>query len=272
MQDKQKRPLSFYILAALYGLFVIFLYGPMSTIFLLSLQGPEGQVTFPMRGFSLHWFNDLFTGQQKIGDFGGAFSRSLTLGLTVMLLSATISIMGSLALRRRFVGSRWLFYLTISSLVVPSILVSFGIGVMFNMLDWQTGLFTSALGAQLTWTLPFTFLVMIVIFNRFNPSYEEAARDLGANDVVVFWRIILPLIGSSLIAVFLMGFTLSYDEFARTASIVGEKNTLPVDIFGMTTLDTSPSVYALGTVTTIFSLGLILLALAAYRYLSRNQT
>lgn len=258
-----------YGLVGYFILFVLFLYGPLSTIILLSLQGPDGIMTFPMRGVSLHWFGALFQ-QQRIGDFWGSFQRSFLLGLIVMALTLVISVLGSMAFRRPFRGARPLFYLTISSLIVPSILVSLGIGIAFNLLGLSTHLFSSALGAHLTWTVPFAFLIMIGVFNRFEPGYEEAARDLGASDATTFWSIVLPLIAPSLIGVALFGFTLSYDEFARTSLVPGPENTLPLEIFGMTTNVTSPALYALGALTTVFSFSVIFLALAAYQFFSRR--
>jgi putative spermidine/putrescine transport system permease protein len=64
-KHREHRPASFYWLALLFGLFVLFLYGPVITIFILSFQGPEGGLTFPMRGVSLHWFAVLRDG---VGD------------------------------------------------------------------------------------------------------------------------------------------------------------------------------------------------------------
>jgi len=267
----QKCSFSFYLLAIFFGLFVLFLYGPMSTIFILSFQGPQGELTFPMRGVGFYWFEILFQGQTKIGNLGTSFMRSLMLGLVVMFLTFAISVMAGLAFRRKFYGSQIIFYLTIASIIVPSILVSFGIGIAFNLLGLQTDLFSSALGAQLTWTIPFAFLIVIGVFNRFNPSYEEASRDLGANDFNTFWQIVFPIIGASLVGVALFAFVLSYDEYARTSLVVGENNTLPLEIFGMTTLDVSPVVYALGTFTTAFSFTIIAIALAAFQFLSRRQ-
>lgn len=90
----EPRPRSFYILAAVFGLFLLFLYGPTITIAILSFQGPEGGLTFPMRGVSLHWFRDLFQ-EQAVGDIWGAFGRSLLLGLLVMVTTVTVSVMGA---------------------------------------------------------------------------------------------------------------------------------------------------------------------------------
>ena len=268
---QKKRSLSFYFLAAFFGMFVLFLYGPMSAIFMLSLQGPEGQLTFPMRGFSFHWLQAVFQ-EQRVGNFVDAFWRSFMLGLIVMVLTVAISVMAGLGFRQKFMGSNFVFYLTISSLIVPSILVSLGIGIAFSLLGLDNHWYSSTLGGHLTWTLPFAFLIVLGVFNRFNPNYEEAARDLGASDVTTFWQIVFPLIATSLIGVCLFGFTLSYDEFTRTSLISGETNTLPLEIFGMTTNVTSPALYALGTLTTVFSFVLIGVTVAAIQFLSRRQS
>lgn len=197
MSDRP-RPLAFYVLAAFFVLFVAFLYGPTLTILVLSFQGPQGGLTFPMNGVSTHWFGKLWAGL-GIVDIWGALWRSLRLGLVVMLLTVVIAFFAGLAFRKRFRGEGVLFTVSVASLIVPSIVVSLGIGLEFRLLDeavkWAAaatgwgwlqdhgtlmGLYTSALGAHLTWTLPFGLLIMFAVFNRFDPAYEEAARDLGA--------------------------------------------------------------------------------------------
>ena len=248
----EKRPLSFYLLTAFFALFILFLYGPTLTIGILSFQGPSGGLTFPMRGTSLHWFRDLFE-QQAVGDIWGSFRRSFALGLMVMVTTVVVSVLGGLAFRKRFAGSGILFYLIIASLVIPSILISLGVGLIFNQMGFKIHWATSGYGSQLTWTLPFGLLIMFAVFNRFDKSYEEAARDQGATAWQTFAHVVLPIIAPSLIGVALFGFTLSYDEFARTLLTAGSYNTLPLEIFGMTTNVTTPVVYALGTLTTIFS-------------------
>lgn len=248
----EERARSFYVLAAFFGLFVLFLYGPIVTIGILSFQGPNGGLTFPMNGTSMHWFYNLFE-QQAVGDIWGSFRRSFTLGLMVMVTTVVVSVMGGLAFRRKFRGSTVLFYLIIASLIIPSILVSLGVGLIFNILSFDVHWSTSGFGSQLTWTLPFGLLIMFAVFNRFDKSYEEAARDLGATWWQTIRHVVLPIIAPSLIGVALFGFTLSYDEFARTLLTAGSYNTLPLEIFGMTTNVTSPVLYALGTLTTLFS-------------------
>ena len=262
-----QRGLAHWLLAGFFGLFVLFLYGPTVTIAILSFQGQEGGLTFPMRGVSLRWFANLFE-TQAVGDFGGSFARSIALACMVTGLTVAISLLAGLAFRRRFFGATALFYLVVASLIMPSILVSLGIGLMFNIADIQPSWYGSALGAHLTWTLPFGVLIMLAVFNRFDRSLEEAARDLGASPWQVFANVVLPLIAPSLIGVGLFGFTLSYDEFARSLMSAGSDNTLPLEIYGMTTNVTTPVLYALGTLTTAFSflvIGACLLGVLALR-------
>jgi putative spermidine/putrescine transport system permease protein len=270
-QSSDRRPWTFYALAAFFALFVLFLYGPMSAIYILSFQGPNGGLTFPMNGFSLHWFVALF-GQQRTGDFAGSFLRSISLAAIVLTLTVVMSVMAGLAFRRRFVGSTFVFYMAIASLIMPGLLISLGIGFLFQFLGWRTNWFSSALGAQLTWTLPFGLLIMFAVFSRFNRAYEEAARDLSATPWQTFLHVVLPILAPGMIGVALFGFTLSYDEFPRTRLVMGSRNTLPIEIFEMTTNVTSPALYTLGTVTTIVSFVAIGLALGSIALIQRRRT
>ena len=249
----EKRSRSFYVLAAFFGAYVLFLYGPMIAIYILSFQGPDGGLTFPMNGVSLTWFSKLFAGT-GIVDIGAAFKRSLKLGLVVMALTVVISVAAGMAFRRSFRGASILFYTAIASLIMPSIITSLGIALEFRLLDdfmtkhgvdvglgrwaegWTTGmgLFTSGLGAHLTWTLPFGLLIMFAIFNRFDGRLEEAARDLGATPWQTFRHVVLPIILPSVVGIGLFGFTLSWDELARSSQAIGSVNTLPLELQGLT--------------------------------------
>ena len=266
----EKRPRSFYFLAAFFTLFLIFLYGPTFTIGILSFQGAEGGLTFPMRGVSLDWFRELFQ-QQAVGDIWGSFGRSFVLGVMVMIATIVISVMGGLAFRKRFPGSGAVFYLIITSLVIPSILISLGVGLIFSQAGLKVHWSTSGFGSQLTWTLPFGLLIMFAVFNRFNEAYEEAARDLGASKWQTFQFVTLPIIAPFLIGVAVFGFTLSWDELARSSQVMGSANTLPMQLAALTTTVTTPEIYALATVTTGASLGLVVILLTVAWILRRRQ-
>ncbi len=286
----EPRKKGFWPLAILFALFVLFLYGPVITIFVLSFQGPEGGLTFPMRGLSLHWYAKLWHGLGVV-DIGAAVRRSFALGAAVMALTVLLSLSAGLAFRKKFVGADLLFYVAVASLIMPSIIVSLGIGLQFRLIDsalkWllaavgatgalesfttSLGMFTSGLGAHLTWTLPFGLLIMFAVFNRFNPAYEEAARDQGATPWQAFWHVVLPLIAPSVIGIGMFGFTLSWDEISRSSQAIGDLNTLPLELQGLTTTVTDPAIYALGTITTGVSLLVIAIALISVALLRARR-
>jgi putative spermidine/putrescine transport system permease protein len=266
----QGRPWTFYALAALFGMFLLFLYGPMLVMYVLSFQGPNGGVTFPMVGMSLTWFADIVKPGQ-MANIPVSFGRSIALAAVVSLSTATISIAAALAFRRRFPGSGLLFYLAVASLVMPSLLVGFGIGLGFKMLGLKPSLFTSALGAQLTWTLPFGVFAMFAVVNRFNRAYEEAADDLGASPWQRFTHVTLPILLPGIIGVAMGAFTLSYDEYARTTLVIGDRNTLPLEIYALISSATSPTLFAIGTVTTGVSFLIIALTLWRIFHIQRRR-
>jgi putative spermidine/putrescine transport system permease protein len=289
MRHGARRP-GFWPLAVVFGGFVLFLYGPVITIFVLSFQGPDGGLTFPMQGLSTHWYGELWKGLGVV-DIGAALRRSFALGAVVMALTVLLSLAAGLAFRKKLAGGDLLFYVAVASLIMPSIIVSLGIALQFRLLDaalkamleavgatgalegytTSLGLYTSGLGAHLTWTLPFGLLIMFAVFNRFNPAYEEAARDLGASPWQTFRHVVLPLIAPSVIGIGMFGFTLSWDEIARSSQAIGDLNTLPLELQGLTTTVTTPAIYALGTVTTGVSLVVVVLALASAAWLRRRR-
>ncbi len=284
---QEKRPRSFFVLAVVFALFVVFLYGPVATILALSFQGPTGGLTFPMNGVSFYWFERLWGGGGVV-DIGAAFRRSMVLGLTVMVITVLVSVSAGLAFRKRFYGASVLFYVAIASLIVPSIVVSLGIALEFRVFDDlmasaasalglsraggnSLGLFTSGLGAHLSWTLPFGLLIMFAVFNRLDKSYEEAARDLGATPWQGFVHVVLPMIAPFLIGIALFGFTLSWDEIARSSQTMGATNTLPLELAALTTTVTTPEIYALGTSVTAVSFTVIFVTLGLFVWAQKRR-
>ena len=268
-KQKRKKALGTTLFSGYYGLFLIFIYGPMIAMFILSFQGRRGGTSFPMRGTSFYWWQKLIE-PSVVGDMQGALLRSLILALIVMVITALFSTMLAMAFRKRFYGSNVLFYTVMSGLMVPGILLSLGLATLMREVGIPAAWWSSGLGVHVVWTLPFGFLVMMAVFNRFDVSLEEAARDMGADEWTVFKEITFPLILPGIVAAGLFGFTLSYDEFARTTLLAGEYNTLPLDINASMTQRIRPTLFALGTASTIFSLLMIGLFLMVYSILYRR--
>src|SRR5258708_10879890 len=119
--DGDERPWTYYALATLFGAFLVFLYGPMLVIYLLSFQGPEGGVTFPMVGTSISWFVNIFEPGQ-MANIPVSFSRSIALATVVSLLTVAISVAAGLAFSRPFPESIVVFYTAFYRPVLPSLL------------------------------------------------------------------------------------------------------------------------------------------------------
>ncbi len=176
----------------------------------------------------------------------------------------------SMAFRRRFRGDGLAFYLIILALMAPGFLLGLGTQLFWKAIGQDTSLWHTALGTNTVWGIPFGFLVMLAIWNRYDDHIDEAARDLGAGVMRTFAEVTIPLVWTGLFGAFLFGFTLTWNDFDRTVLLVIGDPTLPLEIVGLIQNSAlRPDLYALGTATTLVSLGLIALLLIVVAVRSR---
>jgi putative spermidine/putrescine transport system permease protein len=264
-------PASYYFLSGIFALYLVFLYGPMACVYILSFQGPDGGMSFPMQGWSLHWFKVLFEGGQGVGDMHNAFVRSMKLAGIVAVLTMLFGLGAGMSYRHRYLGSNFIFYSAIASMVMPGVFVGFGIALTLNLLGIQTQWWYSGVGAQLTWSLPFALLVMFIVLGRFDRTFEEAATDLGATPWQRFRLVILPIILPGVIGLAVAGFTSSYEEAARAGLNIGTGNTMPLELVGLLGAATTPVMFAVGTLTTLFMFTTIILTLLIVGRMARRR-
>ena len=167
-----------------------------------------------------------------------------------------------MAFRRQFRGGGILFYAILLSLMTPGLLLSLGLSFLLYYIGFDKGQgilgYLPIIGVQAVWALPFGFLVMMSVFNRYDARAEEAARDLGATSLTTFREVTLPLIWTGVFGAGLFGFTLALNEFERTFLISGAINTLPLKLYIITSSSVlRPYVYSLGVVTILISFLLI---------------
>ena len=152
---------------------------------------------------------------------------SLAAGAVVAVLSFSLS----MAFRRRFRGDGIAFYVIMLALMTPGFLLGLGTQLLWKAMGIETALWWSALGANSVWGIPFGFLVMLAVWNRYDEHIEEAAHDLGANVATTFREVTLPLVWTGIFGAALFGFTLTWNDFDRTVLLVRD-NTLPLQIVG----------------------------------------
>jgi putative spermidine/putrescine transport system permease protein len=255
-----------------FAIFLLFLYGPILVMLVLSLQGPSGGPTFPAKGLiSGYWYS--YLGGSNAAAIRSAAGTSLLLAVIVGLVGSTLSLSLIMAYRRmgRRTGTA-LLYLVLLSLMTPGILLSLGMSLWWKLLGVNLALYPAGLGVQVVWALPFGFLVMLAIFNRYDLAVEEAARDLGASALRTFTRVTLPIIWGGVFGAALFGFTLSWNEFERTL-LVSPTNTLPLEIYGeLVSSVLQPNLYALGVITTVGTIVLVFAMLVVVALIVRRAT
>jgi putative spermidine/putrescine transport system permease protein len=264
---KRRRDWAKWGLGTYFAIFLVFLYAPMILMAILSFQGYYGGVTFPFRGpVGLDWWRSIFETQvggvyTHAGDIRAAGQRSLWVSLAAGAVVALLAFTLSMAFRRRFRGDGVAFYVIMLALMTPGFLLGLGTQLLWKAMGLQTSLWWSALGANSVWGIPFGFLVMLAVWNRYDEHIEEAARDLGANVATTFREVTLPLVWTGIFGAALFGFTLTWNDFDRTVLLVLD-NTLPLQIVGLIQASAiRPDLYALGTATTLVTLALIFSAL-----------
>src|SRR5260221_1504404 len=230
---------------------------------ILSFQGYYGGVTFPFHGpAGLDWWRSIFEAQvggvyTHADEIRAAGERSLWISLAAGAVVAFLSFTLSMAFRRRFRGDGIAFYVIMLALMTPGFLLGLGTQLLWKAMGIQTSLWWSALGANSVWGLPLGFLLMLAVWIRYDEHIEEAAHDLGANGATTFREVTLPLVWTGIFGAALFGFTLTWNDFDRTVLLVLD-NTLPLQIVGLIQASAiRPDLYALGTATTLVSIGVI---------------
>ncbi|MDB5930005.1 MAG: binding-protein-dependent transport system inner rane component [Polaromonas sp.] len=241
------------------GLVYVFLYLPLIFMVVFSFNSTRQDAEFT--GFSLRWYEAL-TRDTKIVE---GFWLSLKVAVCAGLLSAILGTFAAFVLvrYRRFKGRTAFSGMVNAPLVMPEVVIGLSLLLLMvgaqNFLGWpQRGMFTIILGH----TLLGMAYGMVVIQSRLlevNRSIEEAAMDLGARPLQVFFLITLPNIFQAILAAFLLAFTLSFDDVVIAEFLSGPGvNTLPQVIFGYARRGINPTIYAAATllITTV-TLGII---------------
>jgi len=250
------------------GLVLLGLYGPFFAMAVLSFAGPQGQMTFPLKDPGVYWYKFMFglieraTSDPVSEQYGGALLRSLIIAAIVTVISTVLSLTAAQAFRNKFRGSGVVFYLFLLGIITPGATIGLGQAFLYEfVVSVDKYWLTTTLVTHITWTFPFCFLVLMIYFNRFDRSVEEAAASLGASPWTVYKTVTLPMIVPALLACIIFSFTLSFDEFTRSTWLIGYEQTIPTMILGAQGNLLQPTVYVAGSLTTGFSLALIVLFL-----------
>ena len=239
------------------------------------------------RGFSLRWYESIVTAGGGAGTFQTqqllrSVLNSLLVASVATVVATTLGTMFALAVARgRFPGRRLfdaLFYLPV---VIPDITMGVSLAVFFRIVfdlaqQW-TGVtlrpgFATIIIAHIAFNVAFVAIVVRARLATMDPSLEEAAKDLGANDWQAFWRITFPILFPGVLAGALLAFTLSLDDFVITFFTAGVgTTTLPLFVYGLLKQRVPPEINAVSTLMIVASIMLVALSLVLQRRGARRS-
>ena len=236
--------------------YLVFLYLPVAVLPVFSFNDSQ-YVTFPLKGFTLKWYHQLADSYGLLN----ALWNSVRVAVSVSILSTALGIFAAKAVTRyRMRGRGGLIGFIMVPLVIPEIILGISLLMTFSLGGVKLSLITIGIG-HLLLCVPFSMLVLISRMEGFDPSMEEAARDLGENAWGAFWRVTFPIILPGIVASLLLTFTISFDEFVLAFFLSGTDATLPVYIWSQLRFaERLPSVLSLGAIIVVASTFVILAA------------
>lgn len=270
-----------------------FLYLPILILVIYSFNASRFNAVW--RGFTLDWYRSLFAGGGVLG-LGGptqsvqftsagilkAFKNSLIVASASTTISTVLGTMVALGVDRYRFRLRSALQATLFlPIIIPDITMGISLVVFFqlafDLLETLAGVhltlgFPTIIIAHVAFNISFVALVVRARLAHFDRTLEEAAQDLGANELQTFWRITLPLLMPGILGGALLAFTLSLDDFVVTFFTAGVgSSTLPLFVYGMIKFTVTPEINAISTLMLVASMCLVLLSLGLQTRSSRRS-
>lgn len=244
------------------GLVFFFLYLPIIILVLYSFNSSKMNIVF--EHFTINWYLNLINNK----DLLEAFFNTMIIALTSTIISTIIGTIGAIGLNKynfKFEGLiQKLIYIPI---VIPEIVLGISLLSIYTLMKLELGMFTLIL-SHIAFSIPFVVVSVRSSLNQDINTYEEAAKDLGANEFKTFFLVTLPCIMPGVISGATLAFTLSLDDVVISYFTAGPgSNTLPLKIYSMIKTGITPDVNAL---TSLMLLVTIIILTSSAIYQSRK--
>lgn len=256
-----------------------FLYIPIAILIIYSFNSSRFNAVW--RGFTLDWYRNLLGvggGETGVTDvlIWEALKTSIEVGVLSTILATIFGTAIAIAMERfRFRGRSLLEALLFLPIVIPDITMGVSLLVFFSLvfklienllgIHLVLGLATVIIG-HVAFNISFVAVTVRARIAELDPAMEEAALDLGANELQSLWRVTLPLISPAIVSAALLAFTLSLDDFVITFFTAGVgTTTLPIFVYGMIKFSVTPAINAISTLMLLASLILVVGSLRAQR-------
>lgn len=238
-------------------MFVVYAYLYIPIIILVTNSFNEDRYGLSWKGFSWNWYERLFNNYTLIQ----AAFHSVTIAFFAATLATIVGGLTAIALYRyRFRGKQAVSSMLFIVMMSPDIVMAVSLLALFMVVGISLG-FWSLLLAHVTFCLPYVTVTIFSRLNGFDARMLEAAKDLGASEVTILRKIILPLALPAVVSGWLLSFTISLDDVVVSSFVSGVSyEVLPLRIFSLVKTGVTPEVNALATIMIVLSLGLIILS------------
>ena len=238
-------------------MFVVYAYLYIPIIILVTNSFNEDRYGLSWKGFSWNWYERLFNNDTLIQ----AAFHSVTIAFFAATLATIVGGLTAIALYRyRFRGKQAVSGLLFIVMMSPDIVMAVSLLALFMVVGISLG-FWSLLLAHVTFCLPYVTVTIFSRLNGFDARMLEAAKDLGASEVTILRKIILPLALPAVVSGWLLSFTISLDDVVVSSFVSGVSyEILPLRIFSLVKTGVTPEVNALATIMIVLSLGLVILS------------
>ena len=238
-------------------MFVVYAYLYIPIIILVTNSFNEDRYGLSWKGFSWNWYERLFNNDTLIQ----AAFHSVTIAFFAATLATIVGGLTAIALYRyRFRGKQAVSGMLFIVMMSPDIVMAVSLLALFMVVGISLG-FWSLLLAHVTFCLPYVTVTIFSRLNGFDARMLEAAKDLGASEVTILRKIILPLALPAVVSGWLLSFTISLDDVVVSSFVSGVSyEILPLRIFSLVKTGVTPAVNALATIMIVLSLGLVILS------------
>ena len=238
-------------------MFVVYAYLYIPIIILVTNSFNEDRYGLSWKGFSWNWYERLFNNDTLIQ----AAFHSVIIAFFAATLATIVGGLTAIALYRyRFRGKQAVSGMLFIVMMSPDIVMAVSLLALFMVVGISLG-FWSLLLAHVTFCLPYVTVTIFSRLNGFDARMLEAAKDLGASEVTILRKIILPLALPAVVSGWLLSFTISLDDVVVSSFVSGVSyEILPLRIFSLVKTGVTPEVNALATIMIVLSLGLVILS------------
>lgn len=253
------------LMSVIYWGFLVYLFVPLVLMVMMGFKDSKF-IGFPIRGWTLDWYAGVIQDTQVLGVF--AYSMAIAIASTVLSLAIGTWIACFLG-PYKFRGKLIVFAITCLPAVIPGIISAISLRIFARLIEIEPGMLAIILGHTVH-NVPFVALVVMARLATLPKSHIEAARDLGADAIVAFFRVTLPYLLPALIGAGIFCMLLSFDDFVRAFFLGGYEPTLPVLIFAKLRSGMSPEINAISTVVLLLTAVLGLWAERSMRRLNKG--